>query len=65
MVAISLRKESLAQNKLMETVLLVGVRAKVDKEARRARMKEVEENICDIDEEISFKEKRRSQAETS
>ena len=36
-------------------------RAKVDKEARRARMKEVEENICDIDEEISFKEKRRSQ----
>ena len=39
-------------------------RAKVDKEARRARMKEVEENICDIDEEISFKEKRRSQAET-
>jgi len=39
-------------------------RAKIDTETRNSRIKEVEEGIRDIDEEISFKEKRRAQAET-
>ena len=37
---------------------------KIDKETRHAQIKDVEDNICDIDEEISYKERRRSQAET-
>ena len=39
-------------------------RAKIDTETRNSRIKEVEEGIRDIDEQISFKEKRRAQAET-
>jgi len=38
--------------------------AKIDTETRNSRIKEVEEGIRDIDEKISFKEKRRVQAET-
>ena len=39
-------------------------RIKLDKETRHARIKDVEENICDIDEEITYIERRRCQAET-
>ena len=39
-------------------------RVDVDKEARKVRITEIEESIKDIDDEISFKEKRQSQAAT-
>lgn len=39
-------------------------RVKIDKETRKAQITEIEESIKDIDDEISFKEKRRSQAAT-
>ena len=37
---------------------------KLNEESRHSRMKDINENIQDIDEDISFKEKRRAQAES-
>lgn len=39
-------------------------KCKLDENTRHIRMKDIEENLRDIDEDISFKEKRRAQAET-
>ena len=39
-------------------------RSKLDADTRQSRIKDIEENIRDIDEDISFKEKRRAQAES-
>ena len=57
------RSKSLPENQSNSDDSSAKKRRKIDKETRHARVKDVEENICDIDEEITYKERRRSQAE--